>query len=36
MLYQIDAKTGNIRYLHDVTESSIQLSGHSVWWLKKK
>ena len=36
MLYQIDAKTGNIRYLRDVTESSIQLSGHSVWWLKKK
>ena len=36
MLYQIDAKTGNIRYLRDVTESSIQLSGHSVWWLQKK
>lgn len=35
MLYQIDAKTGNIRYLRDVS-GSVQLSNHSVWWLKKK
>ena len=35
MLYQIDAKTGNIRYLRDVS-GRVQLSNQSVWWLKRK
>ena len=35
MLYQIDAKTGNICYLRDVS-GRVQLSNHSVWWLKRK
>ena len=34
-LYQIDAKTGSITYLRDVTEN-VSLSNQSIWWLKKK
>lgn len=34
-LYQIDAKSGAITYLRDVTES-VSLSSHHIWWLKKK
>ena len=34
-LYQIDAKSGAITYLRDVT-GSILLSGQSIWWLKSK
>jgi hypothetical protein len=33
-LYQIDAKSGAITYLRDVTES-VPLSSHHIWWLKK-
>ena len=35
MLYQIDAKSGVITYLRDVTDS-VPLSSHHIWWLKKK
>ena len=35
VLYQIDAKSGTITYLRDVT-GSVSLSGHRIWWLKKK
>ena len=35
MLYQIEAKSGAITYLRDVTES-VPLSSHHIWWLKRK
>ncbi len=35
MLYQIDAKSGAISFLRDVTES-VPLSNHRIWWLKRK
>ena len=35
LLYQIDAKSGAITYLRDVT-GSVPLSSHCIWWLKKK
>ena len=34
-LYQIDAKSGAISFLRDVTES-VPLSNHRIWWLKRK
>ena len=34
-LYQIDARSGAITFLRDVT-TSVPLSSHHIWWLKKK